>query len=115
VDRISALRNVEDALRDFEEGRVDLAEAERRVGTVLRTYATEFEADDESLSTYRARGASGAGGPGDPGEGHAGDVDDAASVPEAAVVVADSVGEARERLADALGVPVDAAFEVERL
>ncbi|PSQ05864.1 hypothetical protein BRC97_07920 [Halobacteriales archaeon QS_6_71_20] len=46
MDRISALRNVEDAVRAFEEGEADLAETERRVRTVLRTYATEFDRDD---------------------------------------------------------------------
>lgn len=46
MDRISALRNVEDALRDFEAGEADLASTERQVLAVLRTYATEFEGDD---------------------------------------------------------------------
>jgi hypothetical protein len=55
MDRISALRNVEDALADFEAGEADLEATERRVLTVLRTYATEFE--DEALSAYRASGA----------------------------------------------------------
>ena len=54
MDRISALRNVEDALADFEAGEADLGTTERRVVTVLRTYATEFE--DEELSPYRASG-----------------------------------------------------------
>jgi triosephosphate isomerase len=49
MDRISALRNVEDALAAFEAG--DLAALERQVQGVLRTYATEFEGD---LSAYRA-------------------------------------------------------------
>ena len=43
MDRISALRNVEEALSAFERGEIDLATAERRVRTVLRTYATEFD------------------------------------------------------------------------
>ncbi|WP_134668510.1 DUF7854 family protein [Halorussus marinus] len=55
MDRISALRNVEDALADFEAGEADLEATERRVLTVLRTYATEFE--EETLSAYRASGA----------------------------------------------------------
>jgi len=55
MDRISALRNVEDALAEFEAGEADLEATERRVLTVLRTYATEFE--DEALSAYRASGA----------------------------------------------------------
>jgi hypothetical protein len=54
MDRISALRNVEDALRAFEAGETDLAATERRVVTVLRTYATEFE--DEERTVYRATG-----------------------------------------------------------
>jgi hypothetical protein len=54
MDRISALRNVEDALRAFESGEIDLAGTERRVATVLRTYATEFE--DETRTVYRATG-----------------------------------------------------------
>jgi len=55
MDRISALRNVEEALRAFEAGDADLAATERRVLTVLRTYATEFETD-EDLAPYRAVG-----------------------------------------------------------
>jgi hypothetical protein len=54
MDRISALRNVEDALRAFESGETDLAGTERRVVTVLRTYATEFESEDRTV--YRATG-----------------------------------------------------------
>jgi hypothetical protein len=60
MDRISALRNVEDALADFESGEADLQATERRVLNVLRTYATEFE--DEALSTYRATGSDPADG-----------------------------------------------------
>lgn len=52
MDRISALRNVEKALSAFERGEIDLAELERRIGTVLRTYATEF--DDDSRTAFRA-------------------------------------------------------------
>jgi len=52
MDRISALRNVEDALGDFEDGEIDLASLEREVRGVLRTYATEF---DGELAAYRAR------------------------------------------------------------
>ncbi len=53
MDRISALRNVEDALRAFENGEADLADTERRVAAVLRTYATEFDGDDD---VFRAVG-----------------------------------------------------------
>jgi len=96
MDRISALRNIEDALADFESGETDLGATERRVVNVLRTYATEFE--DEALSTYRASG------------------DDRA---DGLVVVAESRTQARERMADILGVePADAeslSFEVEQV
>jgi sugar-specific transcriptional regulator TrmB len=51
MDRISALRNVEEALAAFEAGDLDLAALERQVSGTLRTYATEFEGE---LSAYRA-------------------------------------------------------------
>ena len=136
MDRISALRNVEDALRKFENGDADLLATEREVATVLRTYATEFESD-EGLAAYRATGldesgeAGGAatgigdadgtdGGGGDddvdgPGDG----ADPVGTSPdrdvEATVVVAGSRAEARERLAALFDLPADAGFEVERL
>lgn len=53
MDRISAIRNVEEALVAFEDGECDLVELERRVRATLRTYATEFEGD---LDAYRASG-----------------------------------------------------------
>lgn len=53
MDRISALRNVEEALAELERGEVDLAGAEKRVLAVLRTYATEFDGD---LAAWRASG-----------------------------------------------------------
>ncbi len=53
MDRISAMRNVEDALRAFEDGDADLAATERRVAAVLRTYASEFEGEDD---VFRAVG-----------------------------------------------------------
>lgn len=59
MDRISALRNVEEALAAFEAGEDDLAGLERRVRSVLRTYATEF---DGELAAYRAVGADPADG-----------------------------------------------------
>jgi hypothetical protein len=52
MDRISALRNVEDALAAFEDGDCDLADLERRVQTILRTYVSEFDVG-ESLAVYR--------------------------------------------------------------
>ena len=90
MDRISALRNVEEALAAFEAGEADLAEAERRVRGILRTYATEFEGE---LSAYRA-----SGGP----------------RVEGMVVMATGEAQARERvrsLLDAVDDPVE--FEVE--
>ena len=53
MDRISAIRNVEEALAAFEAGECDLAGLERRVRATLRTYATEFEGD---LDAYRVTG-----------------------------------------------------------
>lgn len=91
MDRISALRNVEDALADFESGEADLRETERRVLNVLRTYATDFEDDD--LAAYRASGAKQADG---------------------LVVVAESSAQARERVEDLLDARDDIEFEVER-
>lgn len=91
MDRISALRNVEDALREFEAGEADLATTERQVVTVLRTFATEFE--DEERRPYRAVGE-------EPADG--------------TVVVAASPADARERVrthVDAEG----ATFDVEQL
>ncbi|EMA60092.1 DUF7854 family protein [Halorubrum distributum] len=98
MDRISAIRNVEDALREFEDGDADLAATERRVAAVLRTYATEFDGDGD---VFRAVGD-------DPVDG--------------TVVVAPSEPAARERVLSASGVdgegdPDGAAgpeFEVER-
>lgn len=74
MDRISTLRNVEDALRDYENGECDLATLERRVRGAVRTYATEFETD--GTAPYRVTGP---------------DTD--------LVVVADSPAEARDRAA----------------
>jgi hypothetical protein len=52
MDRISALRHVEQALADFEDGEQTLAALEREVRGILRTYATDFE----EQSAYRANG-----------------------------------------------------------
>lgn len=51
MDRISALRNVENALRAFEDGEADLATTEQRVNTVLQTFATEFEMAEKRAYT----------------------------------------------------------------
>jgi hypothetical protein len=82
MDRISALRNIEEALRDFEAGESDLEATEQRVAAVLRTYATDFEGENDGLRAYRAAGAGRADG---------------------LVVVAESEPGARERIADLLG------------
>jgi hypothetical protein len=79
MDRISALRNVEKAIREFERGEADLAETERQVATVLRTYASEFETAD-GRAAYRV-----------------------AAGEREAVVVASSPAAARERGVAALG------------
>jgi len=89
MDRISALRQVEEALSEYEDGELLLPELEREVRGVLRTYATEF---DEETTVYRARGDSAADG---------------------LVVVAASRTQARERVAELLAEPAD--FEVEPL
>mgnify|MGYP007047150781 CR=1 FL=1 len=91
MDRISALRNVEDALSAYEDGELRLPELEREVRGVLRTYATEF---DEETTAYRARG-----------EPPADDL----------VVVAASPAEARERIEDLLPEPATTTFEIERV
>jgi hypothetical protein len=88
MDRISALRNVEDALRAYENGDCDLATLERRVRGTVRTYATEFET--EGTAPYRVAGAD-----------------------SEVVVVAADAGEARER-AERLG-DVGDEVTVERL
>jgi hypothetical protein len=87
MDRISALRNVEEALAEFEDGDRSLPALEREVRGILRTYATEF-AGDQRL--YRATGD-----------------------PEAAglVVLAPSPAVARDRVADLLDE--DVRVEVE--
>ncbi|ADQ65686.1 hypothetical protein C499_10789 [Halogeometricum borinquense DSM 11551] len=94
MDRISALRNIEEALRDFESGDSDLAATEQRVVTVLRTYATDFEGE-EGLAPYQATG-----------EGRA----------HGLVVVAESSADARDRIYDLLDEERGSLdFEVERL
>ena len=93
MDRISALRNIEEALTAFESGEADLSGTERRVLTVLRTYATEFEGSEgEDLAAYRAVGADRVDG---------------------LVVVAASPAEAHDRVCDLLDDPPD--FDVHSL
>jgi len=88
MDRISALRNVEDALSRFEEGDISLPELEREVRGTLRTYATDFE--DGRL--YRACGD---------------------TTVDGVVVVAGSRTEARRRIEELLSE--QAAFDLERV
>lgn len=59
MDRISALRNIEETLLALEDGETDLASAEERVRSILRTYATDFDGD---LAAWRASGVGGADG-----------------------------------------------------
>jgi len=99
MDRISALRNVEDALGEFEDGEIDLATLERDVRGTLRTYATEFEGE---LAAYRARSD---------GESVDG-TDGGASGVDGMVVVAKSRQGARDRVRELLDQPD--AFTVER-
>jgi hypothetical protein len=87
MDRISALRNVEDALGDFEEGELSLSELEREVQGILRTYATDFEGD---LSAYRAGGEGAVDG---------------------VVVLAATPTEARERVRELLDRPGEFSVE----
>ena len=82
MDRISALRNVEDALAAFEAGECSLSELEADVRAILRTYAADFEGD---LQAYRARGGEADG----------------------LVVLAASAPEARDRVADVVEAPGD--------
>jgi hypothetical protein len=91
MDRISALRNIEDALAAFEDGDVSLQDLERRVQGTLRTYATDFEGE---LAAYRASGESRVDG---------------------MIVVATSERAARERIAGLLSVePGTLSMTVER-
>jgi len=89
MDRISALRNVEEALTAYEDGEHSLPELEREVRGVLRTYATEFE---DGAAAYRATGEGAADG---------------------IVVVAASRAAARDRIVELVEDP--GRFEVERL
>lgn len=74
MDRIAALRQIEDALADLEAGETDLDGCERQVRAAVRTFATEFDGD---LAAYRAD--------------------------DGAVVVAASEREARERVRELTG------------
>ena len=51
MDRIAALRRIEQSLSDFEAGEADLDTCEREIRATVRTFATEF---DGGLSAYRA-------------------------------------------------------------
>lgn len=88
MDRISALRNVEEALSSYEAGDLSLPELERDVRAVLRAYATDFE--DEAA--YRAHG-----------DAHV----------DGLVVVAPSPTEARKQIEDLVDNP--GSFELERI
>ena len=93
MDRISAIRNVEEALREFESGARNLEATEERIRTVVRTYATEFEdVEGGERAVYRAVGA----GPAD-----------------GTIVVASSPAEARDRIEAT--IDADDSFAVERV
>ncbi len=53
MDRISAIRNIEDALAAFEDGDIDLETTEERVLATVRTYATNYEGD--ATAAYRVQ------------------------------------------------------------
>lgn len=92
MDRISTLRNIEEALAEFESGELTLPELEMEVRGILRTYATDF---DEQLSAYRASGDAPADG---------------------LVVVAESRTKAREQIDSLLGEsPGSITFDLERV
>ncbi|AQL42947.1 hypothetical protein BV210_09565 [Halorientalis sp. IM1011] len=91
MDRISALRNLEDALAAFEDGETDLDGLERDVRGILRTYATEFEGD---LAAYRVSGPDRVSG---------------------AVVMATGEQDARERVRSLFDGVSDGAVGVERV
>ncbi|WP_336001479.1 hypothetical protein [Halorientalis halophila] len=90
MDRISALRNLEEVLAAFEAGETDLAGLERDVRGVLRTYATEFEGE---LAAFRVRAPDAAAG---------------------AVVMATGAQDARERVRELFDVS-GAEVAVERV
>ena len=50
MDRIAALRRIEQSLSDLEAGEADLDTCEREIRATVRTFATEF---DGELSAYR--------------------------------------------------------------
>lgn len=54
MDRIATLRNIETALTEFEQGETTFADLQRRVGTILQTYATDFE--DDRRAVYEVDG-----------------------------------------------------------
>jgi len=89
MDRISALRNIEDALTAYENDELALPELEGEVRGILRTYATAF---DEETTAYRATGDQPAAG---------------------LVVVAASRAEACEQIAQLLPDPAGTTFEIE--
>jgi len=91
VDRISALRNVEEALRAFEAGEAELETTQRRVQSVRQSYATEYA--DPERHAYRAHGDPPADG---------------------TVVVAPDPGTAKSRVSELTETDAG-SFEIERL
>ncbi|WP_436902658.1 DUF7854 family protein [Halovenus halobia] len=89
MDRIAALRTIEEALSNYEADDIALPELEREVQGILRTYATEF---DDETTAYRASGDPSADG---------------------LVVVASSRTEARKRVEQHLVDPAGTDFDIE--
>ncbi len=74
MDRIAAIRTIEEALADFEAGEIELARCEKRIRATVRSFATEF---DGELAAYRSESGT--------------------------IVVADSEREARDRVQELTG------------
>ncbi len=89
MDRIAALRTIEEALSKYETEDMALPELEREVQGILRTYATEF---DDETTAYRASGDPSADG---------------------LVVVASSRTDAREQIEELLAAPAGTDFDIE--
>jgi molecular chaperone GrpE (heat shock protein) len=92
MDRISALRNVESALRAFEDGEVSFAELEEEVRGTLRTFVSSFEG--EGVAPFR--------------------VVDGPEVARGVVVVAADANVARERVRELTGIE-GGVLDVERV
>lgn len=90
MDRIAALRTIEEALSKYEADDIAFPELEQEVEGILRTYATAF---DEETTAYRASGDPSADG---------------------LVVVASSRTDAREQIEELLADPAGTTFDIEQ-